>query len=86
MHDRRKNSAEDQGHDNDGQSPVSDNICEELDAVEDPIFKYLPHVRNTFLKFIWYRVISTFMEGMTSANTLDSQPAPFEEAEPLYGG
>lgn len=43
MHQRSNEDTEDDGYDNDRKSPVSAEIVEELDDIEDPILKDIPH-------------------------------------------
>ena len=45
VHQRRDEYAEDDGDKDDGQAPVAAEVVEELDNVEYPILKYVPHVQ-----------------------------------------
>ena len=43
MHEGRDNDTKDNRDDDDRQSPVVAEVIEELDDVEDPVFKDIPH-------------------------------------------
>ena len=45
VHQRRDQNTEDDRHDDDGQAPVAAEVIEEMDNVEYPVLKYVPHVQ-----------------------------------------
>ena len=46
MHQRRDDDTEDDRDDDDSETPITNHPIEEVDDLEDPVFKYIPHYES----------------------------------------
>ena len=82
MHKRPHKQAEDDRDNDDGHAPVIHDVVKELDTVEDPVFKHIPHLQNPFQRKPSVAVIFTAPEpryGLHGSGTPLHACKPFRE-------